>query len=229
MRKISFETIWGGIFGVITIVATIVQAAMDGGDAYAIVGAVKDISATLIVVMVLIVALKSLFPKKAKSLPERLEQRLSEWQISNSTMIVKSQDDDKTGRYGFSMRTNVDDFYNTTPITKNVGWFVRLPLLDSEEYHNPGVVINFHLNKGTFFEGMPLSADELKQEFNDLNHRICNFIAGKYSDLITASGQNDSIMITFKHKLETDEEIAGLIDVLDSMFEAYLVGANRRA
>lgn len=229
MRKVGFETFWGGIFGVITVVAAIIQAVMDGGDAYAIVGAIKDISATLIVVMVLIVALKSLLPKKVKNLPERLERRLREWQKSNSTMIVKSNDDDKTGCYGFSMRTNVDDFYNITPITKNVGWFVRLPMLDSQEYRNPGVEIKFHLNKGTFFEGMTLSSDELKQKFNDLNHLICNFITGKYSALVTASGQNDIIVITFKDKLETNEEISGLIDVLDSMFEAYLVGANRKA
>lgn len=227
MKKIGIETLWGGIFGIIAIIAAVVEMVLSGFDAAAIAGMIKDISGTLVTVMVLVFAIKNLLPKKEKqSVEEKLVYALDTWQHSNSTMIVKSADDEKTGKYGYNMRTDVRDFYRAEPLTKNAGWFVRLPMPVAENYAQGDIRVEFHLNKGTFFEGIPLSVEELKQNFDRLNKLFCDFINGKYHGFLTASGQNDLIVATIHQPIETDEDIQKLIDVLNSMFQAYLASAN---
>lgn len=227
MRKIGVETLWGGIFGIVAIAAAIVEMALNGFEAMAIAGAVKDASGTLVTVMVLLFAIKNLLPHKEKlSIDEKIVLALDEWQQANSTMIIKSADDEKTGKYGFHMRTDIRDFYRTTPLTKNAGWFVRLPLPQKGNYTSENIRIEFHLNKGTFFDGVTLSADELKHRFDQLNKLFCDFINAKYHDFLTASGQNDLITLMLSRPIENDEDIQRMTEVLNSMFQAYLAAAN---
>ncbi len=227
MRKIGIETLWGGIFGIVAIVAAIIEMALNGFEALAIAGAVKDVSGTLVTVMVLFFAIKNLLPRKEKlSIEERIILALEEWQQANSTMIIKSSDDEKTGKYGFHMRTDIRDFYRAVPLTKNSGWFVRLPLPQVGNYANDNIRIEFHLNKGTFFADIALSPDELKHRFDQLNKLFCDFINAKYHDFLVASGQNDLIIIKMSQPIENDDDIQKLIEVLNSMLQAYLASAN---
>lgn len=227
MKKIGMETLWGGIFGVVAIMAAIIEAALNGFEAVAIAGTIKDIFGTLVTVMVFVFAIKSLLSTKEKlSIEERIVRALDDWQKANSTMIIKSSDDEKTGKYGFHMRTDIRDFYRAAPLTKNSGWFVRLPLPQTGNYGQDNLQIEFHLNKGTFFEGIPLSADELKHNFDQLNKLFCDFINAKYHDFLTASGQNDLILVKLVRPIESDSDIQKLREVLNSMFQAYLASAN---
>ena len=59
------EKLWGGIFGVVAIAAAIAEMFINGIDAASVIGAVKDISGTLVVVVLLVAFIKSL-PKKPK-------------------------------------------------------------------------------------------------------------------------------------------------------------------
>ncbi len=227
MKKIGMETLWGGIFGVVAIVAAIVEGAINGFEAAVIAGTIKDISGTLVTVIILIFAIKSLWPtKETLSIEERIVRALDNWQKANSTMIIKSSDDEKTGKYGFHMRTDVRDFYRAAPLTKNAGWFVRLPMPQSGNYGRDDLQIEFHLNKGTFFEGVSLSADELNHNFDQLNKLFCDFINAKYHGFLTASGQKDLILVKLARPIENDGDIQKLTEVLNSMFQAYLASAN---
>ncbi len=227
MKKIGMETLWGGIFGVIAVAAALIEAGLNGFEASAVAGMVKDVSGTLVTVMVLVFAIKNLLPRKEKlSVEEKVVRALDDWQKANSTMIIKSTDDDKTGKYGFHMRTDVRDFYRAAPLTKNAGWFVRLPAPQAGSYTQDGIQIEFHLNKGTFFEGMTLTPEELKQRFDQLNKLFCDFINAKYHDFLAASGQNDLIHVKLSQPIQTDADIQRLKEVLSSMFQAYLASAN---
>ena len=119
------ETLGGGIFGVVAILAAIVELILGVVDGASVAGMVKDISGTLMTMMIVIVAIRGLHPRK--NIMERLEQELSAWQKKNAALIIKSADDDKTEKYGFHMRTDFTNFYGDKPLTKNAGWFVRLP------------------------------------------------------------------------------------------------------
>ena len=60
----AIEKIIGGIFGVIAIAAVIVEMSLGGYTSEALTGGIKDIASTLITVVMLIVAVKALKPKK---------------------------------------------------------------------------------------------------------------------------------------------------------------------
>ena len=71
-----------------------------------------------------------------------------------------------------------------------------------------------------------MSPDELKAQFEKLNQRFCSFINAQYRDFLTAGGKNDMIVVAIEKPLTSDADIERLIDVLDSMLQAYLVSAK---
>ncbi len=64
-KKIDKEILFGGIFGIIAIVAAVGEMIANGVSDSTILGATKDIAGTLVGVMVFIIAIKHLFVKKA--------------------------------------------------------------------------------------------------------------------------------------------------------------------
>lgn len=227
-RRLGTETILGGVFGIIAVVAACLEMQANGFSTATILGGIKDIAGTMVAVMVFLIAIRSLIPKKERmTFEEKLIGALSDWQQSNSTLIVKSTDDEKTRKYGFSMRTDIKDFYNANPVTKNVGWFVRLPLIAKENYQKDRFNIVFHLNKGTFFEGVSKGDEDLKQAFKELGSMFSNFINRLYNknDFANATPKDEEIFVNIQ-PITSDDDIRTLVNLLNSMFQAYLASAN---
>ena len=181
----------------------------------------------MVAVMIFIIAIQRLIPKKENlSFEEKLTKALNNWCETNSTLIVKSADDNETGKYGFSMRTNITDFYRAIPQTNKVGWFVRMPIINEDLYNKKDLQIDFHLNKGTFFEGIELTKEELRAKYNELGNLFCGFINAKYSDFAIASQKDDNIRVVIRTGIQNDADISRFVDLLDSMVQAYLTSAN---
>lgn len=53
MNKINAETLFGGIFSIISIIAAIIEMALNKYETVFIAGAIKDIAATMLAVMLL--------------------------------------------------------------------------------------------------------------------------------------------------------------------------------
>ena len=146
-------------------------------------------------------------------------------------MIVRKEqyDYEKTGEaatcYSLGLKTNISDFYNLTT-SNNAGWFLRMPLIKKENYLNGSVVLRFHLNKGTFFEGKEMSKDELSAGFNRLNALFVGFMQASFGDQINVQGKNQDITVTIVKPICTAEDIDFLISIINSMYNAYLVAAN---
>ncbi len=232
----TIEIILGGIFGIITVIAAILEMQANGFSTEAIFGGLKDIAGTMVTVMVFLIAVRLLIPKKEKlTFEDKLRKALSGWEESNKTLIVKSpnKDDEHTKTYGFSMRTDIRNFYETESITKNVGWFVRLPLIRKENYQKEPFDIVFHLNKGTFFEGISKSDEELKQAYSKLSSMFSRFINNQYHikdnvneiPFASARAKVDEILVKIR-PIISDNDIKALVNLLNSMFQAYLVSAN---
>lgn len=229
MGKVNYETLWGGLFGLVAIAAAVAEMALADFSPDAVAGGIKDIAGTLIVVVVLLVAIKSILPKRFElSFPERLEKALDEWKEANGNMIVQREKDSLPDKLGFGMRTDLRNFYINDPQPSNAGWFVRLPLPTSDEYQKPGTCLEFHLNRGTFFEGMTLSQEEVSQKFDVLNQLFCSFINARFGSMVCASGKRDTIKVIFQSPIESDEDIRRIVDVLNAMLQAYLVSANAK-
>ena len=116
MEKLDFkEKFWGGVFGVIAILAAIAELLIGGVNAGSIAAAVKDVFGTLVVIIVFIAVIKERLPKE-KLLHEKLRLAIEEWQADNANMIVRKPKNDKeidgVETYSLDMKTNVLDFFH---------------------------------------------------------------------------------------------------------------------
>ena len=125
------------------------------------------------------------------------------------------------------MFTDMNNFYKGSNYSKNSGWFVRFPEIKESNYNHKDIKIDFHLNKGTFFEGMGLNDEELEPRYEKIADNIISYIKMIYSaEISEIFYKNQTITITIVNPIQTDEEMDSLIRVLDSMVKAYLVSAN---
>lgn len=220
------ETVFGGIFGILSIVAAIYQMSLSGYNKISIAGAIQSISGTMLSVIVLFLIFKNFYVKKIVDFEYRLKSRLEKWAKDNRNIIRKSKID-KAGFYGFDMFTDMNNFYKGSEFSKNSGWFVRFPEIKEENYNHKDIKIDFHLNKGTFFEGMGLNDEELEPRYEKIANNIIDYIRMIYSaEISKIFYKNHTITITMSNPIQTDEEIDSLIRILDSMIKAYLVSAN---
>ena len=226
MNKINAETLFGGIFSIISVIAAIIEMALNKYETVYIAGAIKDIAATMLAVMLLFLVFKNFYKKKTDNFEERLKNKLNQWAEDNKTVIVKSKPD-KMGFYGYDMFTDMNNFYKGSNYSKNSGWFVRFPEIKESNYNHKDIKIDFHLNKGTFFEGMGLNDEELEPRYEKIADNIIGYIKMIYSaEISEIFYKNQTITITIVNPIQTDEEMDSLIRVLDSMVKAYLVSAN---
>lgn len=220
------ETIFGGIFGILSIIAALYQLSLAEYDKDAIAGAVQAIAGTMLNVMVLFLVFKNFYSKKTYSFEERLKNKLNEWAKENKTVIVKSASD-KAGFYGYDMFTDMNNFYKGSEYSKNSGWFVRFPEIKESNYNHKDIKIDFHLNKGTFFEGMGLKDEELEPRYEKIASNIINYMRTMFGGEISETFyKNQTISIIIPNPIQTDEEIDSMIKILDGMIKAYLVSAN---
>lgn len=222
------EKIWGGIFGVIAILAALGEMIANGISAVTVLGAVKDISGTLVVVVLLIMVVKSLLPEKyEKTFSERMESAINQWRENNDNLIVKDERSDGTpNQYGLSMQTDMNAFYDKSGNGK-VGVFFRMPAFHLDVWEKGGINIEFWLNRGTFFQGRTDLTDEQKDsQLTLLRNKFEKYIALKYPDFCTVSSTGNKININIKQPIQTEEEIKTLIELINSMYQAYLVSAN---
>jgi len=187
------EKIWGGIFGVVAVLAAIAEMLTNGISASSVFGMIKDVAGTLVVVVVMVAVARLLVPKKAsRSFEDRFQKALEDWKNANSNMIVKTDVMDGKSKnevlsrfYGLGMKTDMNDFYNEVSMTTQAGWFVRLPVIKRENYNRENIEINFHLNKETFFgRGLNMSGDELNRKFNELSNKFSEYINRRFLDLL---------------------------------------------
>ena len=229
MDKIDVqEKILGGIFGIIAIAASVCEMFAGGINAVSVFGMIKDVSGTLIVVIVMITMAKLIIPKKyEKSFEERLSNALESWVENNSNMAVHNEKMDGNNNYGIGLKTDMNEFYKEISSSKNIGWFVRLPIISKDNYEHGGIEINFHLNKGTFFgKGQEMSAEEENAEFSKLSALFSQFINQKFPDFASASGKNDNIKVVLKNPIISDDDIEKLIALINTMYTAYLVSSH---
>jgi len=228
----SKEKIWGGIFGIIAIIAALAEMIVSGISVETVLGAIKDIAGTLIVVVLLVAFLKSLMPKKYElTFEQRLADALTKWQNNNSNMIVKKADSDGNDHYGLSMKTDPTSFLIPTSDNANAGWFVRLPVIAAENYDKSGIKVLFNLNRGTYFEKRTdLTDEEKNNKLSILAGKLQRYMLKEYGDVIDGITENGkstiTLTITLKNPIYTNEDIDRLINLINGMYQGCLVAAN---
>ena len=242
------EKILGGIFGVIAIISAIVEMFANGISISTVAGMMKDVFGTLIVVVLFVMVVKSLIPRKYKqSFEERLKSALDKWQQENKNMILEGYhiETDSKKYYNFDLRTNVKNFYQfvyekadeLTPDEQTdnkvksgkKGWFVRLPAIEEQNYNKQNIEILFKLNRSTFFISKSWRSNDkvVYDGFAVLIPNFTHYINSNFSEFATAyQYDKESIIVKINNPIVTDEDINTLVNLIDTMYKAYLVAAD---
>ena len=223
-KKDWIETFVGGAFGIVAILAAVVEYAL--GDNGANAGMIKDVFGTLVVVVLLFAAM----PKRKKfDFAQYMTNALEEWMGSNANMISRTEKmpSGHENDFGMSMKTDMNDFYSNVPTTKRAGWFVRLPEIKVENYREGKIEINFHMNEETFFgRGSGIDEETKKTEFDKLGKLFAGFIDRKFSGFAAAAGKGTDIKVVVFNPVTTKEDVDMIVDLINTMYTAYLVSSH---
>lgn len=216
MKKIDFsefdyfEKIGGGILGVIAIVSAILEMIFNGISAATIAGAAKDIASTLIVVMVLLVALKKLFPKKQQGFTNVFYGAMDAL-IEKYSPIIKRIESEKIE---FHIADNLSCLYG-----KESGSYHRFFAFSEKDQS-----ITFKTSKTVFFGRT--SADHEK-ELGDIALDIAKTIDKDFNLVNKFSGNKDSFTLFFEEPLENDESAKTLVEIIDKILLLYVARCNK--
>lgn len=225
-RNDFIEKILGGIFAIIAVGAAVAELFVNGVSTATIVACIKDVFGTLAVVVLFFAVMKNILPRW--KFDDKLRGALEEWQENNSNMIVRKPEHDngEGGKtfYSLDMKTEVADFYNTES-HKKTGLFVRMPVIEKNNYQN-SFEISFSMNKGTFFGDIPES-ELTTDNYKTIANRFTELINAKYQGIAIARFKSPkTIDVTFSNGLHAKSDIDTYIDVINTMYTAYLVSAR---
>ncbi len=204
-KKIDKEILFGGIFGIIAIVAAIGEMIANGISASTVLGTVKDIAGTVVAVMVFIIAVRHLFIRKATDFDGIFKAEMEKIIIKYSPII--SKDDNVAARY--KIATNLDSI-----LGKEAGAYHTMFDINSR------TSIVFNISK-TVFMG------KSKDSFDDIQQAISTQIGSKLKDSfdiidkfeITSKG----VKLIFKEALKTNEDAVQLAAIVDCAILLYFV------
>lgn len=205
--KIGYETFWGGVFGIVAILAAIISTVLGGLDGSTIWGCVKDVAGTMVAVMVLWVAVKQFIPKKITDINEIFKIELEK--IVDKYKPLVKQNTDKANKYDIAY--NVEALFGNEPKSPT-------KIFEYDENKN----LKFFVTK-TFFMGK--SSDD----FKEMQKAIIGQILIKFDDKekyeITVNG--DTISINFNEPLNSPEDVRYAVELIDK-FLFYAIALNKK-
>ena len=203
------EKLWGSVFGIVAIVAAIVEMFINGIDAASVIGAVKDISGTLVVVVLLVAFIKSL-PKKPKNFRELFEADMNEIEQAYAPLIVKYVPKDTAKESSkaknesvirYDILSSVDALFG-----KEQADHLRLFELNAEK---PEKMCFFVREK---FFGKPFDAKEIAEN-------ISGRLQAKFPDYkVThnADSSGETITVSFNKAMETEQDAGALVSLINA-------------
>ena len=206
----NFEKIGGGILGAIAIVSAILEMIFNGISAATVTAAVKDVSGTLIVVMVLLVALKKLFPKKQHGFSAIFDCEMAELAKKYDPMI-KRVDSEKIE---FHIADNLGCLYGV-----NEGAYHRLFAFSEGEKS-----ITFKTSKSVFFGR---TAESHENELKDIALDIAKTVAQSFNSIEKFTGNKDSFTLFFAEPFETDASAKELVEIIDKVLLLYVARCKK--
>ena len=217
-KKIDFEVLIGGAFGVIAILAIVAEMIIGGFTAEVIAGGVKDIAGTIVAVLVLIATWLALHPKKEKHFvfEEQIVNRLEQWQLKHSNMILFKED-----KMDLYMKTDIANFYEGGQ-SNAAGRFVKIEIVEQ-------VKLAFSMNK-SLFVGHGEDENVSKMTMERLGKSIFSYAKALCSDVadISYDKSKNNIVFILKQYPESEAEVDKIIEMLNVMYQAFLVGASTR-
>lgn len=209
MKKIGYETLWGGIFGGVAIIAAILSLVLGEINASTIAGCVKDIAGTLIVVIVLFVAIKQLLPKKAGDFNGVFEAEMKKLITKYDPLISRDEEYFSKGKIMYRIVPNFDSIFGEKPQNP-------VKLFELEDNQN----LKFSVTK-TIFIGRSKDQD-FKEQANIIS-KITNKVEKTFSDKIKCTNEKENFTIKFNAPLINKEDAILLAEIIDVVIFYYIV------
>ncbi len=204
MEKMDFkEKFWGGIFGVIAIVAAFAEMFVNGISAESITGAIKDVSGTLVVVVLFVAVIRKIMPKKIKNFNEAFDLEMEPIIKKYSPLIQK--DEKFEGRYNLASKLSA--IYNQ----------------DTGAYHtffdfNKKSDIKFNVSKTVFMGQSKENFNDKEKIISDISRKI-----DKINEIVSScSNTTDGFKVTFPRELFTVEDAKNVAEIIDVVMLLYI-------
>lgn len=229
-RDDFIDKILGGIFAVVAIVAAVIELVLGDISTATVAACIKDVFSTLAVVVLFFAVIKDRIPKI--KFEKRLQSAIESWQQENANMILRKPEHDieHTGAtpscYSLDLKTSVIDFYEPHSVTSKTGLFLRMPTFERENYISGNIVLKFYLNKGTFFSSSTATDAELKMGYEKLSGLFCDLVNNKHRDFAVAKAMGKELLVTINNPIQSNKDINDLVEVINTVYTAYLVSAN---
>lgn len=206
----NFEKVGGGILGAVAIISAIFEMIFNGISSGTVMAAIKDVSGTLIAVMVLLVALKSLFPKKHQGFDAAFREEM-ESVVERYAPVIKPANSEKIE---FLIADNLACLYE-----EDAGNYHRLFAFSPAEQS-----ITFKTSKTVFFGR---TVEDHEQDLKQIALDIAKTIAHGCDGIEKASAGKDSFTLFFKKPLEDGEDAQMLAAVIDRVLLLYVARCKK--
>jgi len=205
----NFEKIGGGILGAIAIISAILEMVFNGISAVTIVAAIKDVSGTLIVVMVLLVALKRLFPKKQHGFTNVFQEEMQSI-VEKYSPIIKDVSSEKIE---YQIADNLSCLYGKKEGNYHK-WFA---------FSENDKSITFKTSKTVFFGR---TAETHGAELEEIALDIAKSVAN-YDCIERFAGDKDTFTLFFKEAFNSDESAKSVVEVIDKILLLYVARCKK--
>jgi len=203
-KRIDKEVLFGGIFGIVAIIAAIGEMIANGISVAGILGAAKDVAGTVVAVMVFIIAVKHLFVRKATDFNGVFELEMEKVIEKYSPIIAK--DDNVFGRYNIA--SNLDSI-----LGNETGSYHTLFDTDRKS-------VTFHVTKTVF---MGKSKDSFDDKQKAISSRIAAKLEKSYDIIDKAEIMPKGVKVTFKNELQTNDDAIAFAEIIDCVILLFFV------
>lgn len=230
-NKIDAETKIGGITAIIAIIAIVFEMVLGGFTRISVVAGIKDIAATIVAILVLIVAVRKLRPKKiVETFESVLNEELSAWQQKVSPLVHRATDCNDKIRYYlitnfdrviFADDNSIEEICEKGCVDSGTfnGKFVEMPFKMDKN-------ISFFLNASTFKERAKAKNKSYEDTLDALAPAIANCISKSFQGFCKAEPKSSGkeIVVTFDI-LESPKDARKLVKVIDHVLTLYTIAA----
>lgn len=216
-KGMSKEIVFGAIFGTIAIIAIICEMAFDGFSKEAIAGGIKDISGTVVAVLVFLSAWIALHPRKAKTFDfeSELLNRLRLWKEEHNNLIFFKDEENPLDIY---MKTNIENYFEGGH-QEFPGRFVLITLGDQ-------IKLSFSLNR-SLLVGHSVDDAIYKETAKRVVSQMTNYVNGIYGKEATIKPtSNYNIEFVMENNEKSEYEIDRIMAIINTMYQSFLVVAS---
>ena len=209
-KKIDNETLWSGLFGIISVIAAVVEVFVNGINTSNIVAAIKDVSGTVAVVFVLFIAIKHLILKEPKNFDEVFTSGMEAVTVKYNPLIQKQED----GKHRYFIASKLSAINDNSP-----GAYHKF----FDYVSNKEIEISF---SKTVFVGVGGSDELFKEKKSKIVLSINNRIS-VYDIVDKCELSANGIKIKFKEPLETAKHANQLVEIIDCVLLSFVTEYNR--